>query len=81
MRTKEVEVKLHKVYTDGRNEFDLVHYVKADSDEEYLNAKLIIELPENKIEITESEIDSALRLNGYGSDSILTKTLKQQLGF
>lgn len=78
--------KSYAVWVD-KDAADLVGDWKAytnRSDDSQLKAKLVIELPEQKIEITESEFDKAvLQVEKFNHISIAEKILymKRQLGF
>lgn len=70
----EVNSKGYVVYSDDKK---IVESLAANTS--FVNAQF--ELEEKKIEITESQFEAALAANGYNHKSLLTATLKKQLGF
>lgn len=84
MKTKEIDVVIYK--EDG-GDYDLTSYIGRSKLNEYgvnsFKAKLIIELPEKKIEITESQFDEAWSKISrvFVDDSLTAQDLKKELGF
>ena len=54
MKTKEIEVWMHEKFING-DEWFPVYPLRTDMDG-FIKAKLVIEVPEKKIEITESQL-------------------------
>jgi hypothetical protein len=83
MKTKEIEVWVNDNFIEYK--VGIGDVVRDIGFEQFINgnkatkAKLIIEIPEKKIEITESEFDEAVGNVGLGSN--MTKYLKKELGF
>ena len=67
MRTKEISGYIHRDAVDKEYiEFFQEHM--NVSQREYVKAKLIIELPERKVEITEGQLANAIFDSGYSGD-------------
>lgn len=84
MKTKEINVWVNKYfyqnYTSCHNDSA---NIQMRQDELYnIKAKLVVEIPEKKIEITESELDEVLDdfLDNCG-DLFKLKLIKKKLGF
>ena len=78
MKTKEIDVWICSDFLNGHEEiFDSISEKKID--EFNIKAKLIIEIPEKKIEITESEFDEAYANAGFSNN--LYDNFKKELGF
>ena len=79
-RTREIEVWIHKnvivngVYEKGSKILPLHEYPNC----EWVEAKLIIELPERKVTISESEFDEAWARNTGTTFSELRERLKEK---
>jgi hypothetical protein len=93
MKTKEIEVWVQSKIIDGELSqiigFSEAHaiarkisdpaYVSLLCGEKAIKARLIIELPEKKVEITESDLDYILRYVGCLTDGNIKAHLKQTL--
>jgi len=80
MKTKEIDVWVPEEFFN--KEFDCF-YVTTTKRDDKLKAKLIIEKPEKKIEIAESEFDNAF-LKTYEDSLVFTDhmdLIKKELGF
>lgn len=81
MKTKEIDVWVCKNTFNKSNSHLWVYknFYKAPEGIQYLKAKLIIEIPEKKVTITESEFDDALKNCFIGDNN--SRYLKKELGF
>jgi len=81
MKTKTIEVWVWK--SDINNKHSISIYPKADRswENELFKAKLIIEIPEKKIEITEDAIDEAFDTCVFSYDDHEVENFKKELGF
>ena len=79
---KEIEVKL-KSRTDGT--YDLTHFVQLERTDlsHYLTAKLIIELPDEKLRLSKHQVRLAYlkHFGSTGEDSVILTGLLKTLGF
>jgi len=85
VKNKEIECFVHRDLIEKLWDQAVVSK-SIKSKKDHYSAKLIIEIPEKKIEITESDFDRAISL--YGAHNLevktysgLVKTLKKELGF
>jgi hypothetical protein len=82
MKTKEIEVWTYpEVRSFGSTEGLMYEVFAGQSrDNKRVKAKLLIEIPERKIEITESMLDNALKeYESQGSCAFFKNILKQKL--
>jgi len=79
MKTKEIDVWVLKECV--RHTYNSGSWNTKESLDFNVKAKLIIEIPEKKIEITESEFDEAVTAVIIRDGYYCTKTLKKELGF
>ncbi len=81
-KTKEIKVVLHKV---GQHTYRLHNDMfSIENAPEIIEGKLIIEIPEKKIEITESQFDEAMKRADLSSCLVSDcdkHSLKKELGF
>lgn len=92
MKTKEIDVWVKEDFNDKYSTSGIYYFNRSDLlDDNYRNipykAKLIIEIPEKKIEITESEFDRvyndwvvSLEVVNYHKD-LHKRNMKRDLGF
>ena len=83
MRTKEIEVWVRKEIFEAKENGafkDLVCLTyPQDAERNCLKARLVIELPERKIEITESQLANAIFDSGYSGDKDNWEQLVKEL--
>lgn len=84
MKTKEIEVYVHEGFENWDDDSCLIHsnvYNKKHTNYT-VKAKLIIEIPEKKIEITESDFERIVKEYAVIDDgSNVWRDLKKDLGF
>ena len=83
MKTKTIDVWVDEKQFEKYDMYDCDYLLESekDPDIDYLKAKIIVELPEKKIEITESEFDRKWEYaigNNFDED---LDSFKQELGF
>jgi len=83
MKTKEIDVWIPRcrVYEQDIETYSTKDEAIRQWDDEIYKAKLIIELPEKKIEITESEFDAAYSRALSSYTRFPKEAIKKQLGF
>lgn len=87
MRTKEIDVKLYEpdlklLDHRGMPVYDKDHLMINEKHFRILNAKLLIELPERKVEITEGQFDEAwenVDCNDYPNAQDMFERMKEIL--
>ena len=81
IRTKEIDVYVHQGFLDKG--WDCMSVMERSTPPEFtLKAKLLIEIPEKKITITESQFDAAIsRASGMAVNYNYVNDIKKELGF
>tara|TARA_R110002096_G_scaffold232683_2_gene422604 strand:+ start:6646 stop:6921 length:276 start_codon:yes stop_codon:yes gene_type:complete len=91
MKTEEIDVWVDRDEFDNYDAADCTYVLLHEKNitSVYLKAKIIIEMPEKTITVTESEFDEAIKAHGEQDlryrelviDNVFASKLKKELGF